>query len=253
AAIRSVTFTEATGFKAADSLGRPTDKLLQIVEDNPYYASYLMYHYGKEDARSPDPQGLKSSPHTTLADAIWKVDGQAMSDEIRLSTTLPDYPDLTITKIYRLGKKDYHIGLTLEIADHRREGDGKAVTFRYQMAGPHGTPLEGVWYSTVHRNALIGVADGRGTLWRELEDANRISMRQGGDRVDRDGTKFIQYAGVSTQYFAAVLVLDNEQKNLEKILAWARPTLEGLQKKGKVAAIAGAGKENDPHVVQLRS
>src|SRR5262249_15056591 len=74
-----------------------------------------------------------------------------------------------------------------------------------------------------------------------------------GDRVDRDGTKFIQYAGVSTQYFAAVLVLDNEQKNLEKILAWARPTLEGLQKKGKVAAIAGAGKENDPHVVQLRS
>src|SRR5262249_57885065 len=114
-------------------------------------------------------------------------------DEIRLSTTLPDYPDLTITKIYRLGKKDYHIGLTLEIADHRREGDGKAVTFRYQMAGPHGTPLEGVWYSTVHRNALIGVADGRGTLRRELEAANRNSLRKGAHRARRHRGSILPY------------------------------------------------------------
>jgi YidC/Oxa1 family membrane protein insertase len=254
AGIRSVTFTEASGFKAADALGRPTDKDLQIVQDDPYLPSYLMYHYGKEDARSPDPQGLKTPPHTTLADAIWKVDGQPTPDEIRLSTTLPEYPDLTITKVYRLGKKDYHIGLTLELTDHRREGDGKAVTFRYQFAGPHGTPLEGVWYSSVHRNAVVGVADARGSLWRELEDANRISLRQGGDRVDRDGDKFIQYAGVSTQYFAALIVLDNEQKNLDRILAWARPTLESAEKKGKVAGIIGDVKDKTkPVIVQLRS
>ena len=33
--------------------------------------------------------------------------------------------------------------------------------------------------------ALVAVADPRGSLWRELEDANRISFRQGGDKVER--------------------------------------------------------------------
>ena len=65
---------------------------------------------------------------------------------------------------------------------------------------------------------MIGVGDPRGSLWRDLEDANRISLRQGGDRVDRDGDKFIQYAGVSTQYFAALIDALQQQLSMGTVL-----------------------------------
>src|SRR5262249_20860943 len=114
AGVQQVTFNERlTGFLAADSLGRPTDRPLSLVEDDPYYPSYLMYHYPKGYAAEPDKEGAKTPPSPALAEAVWQVEGQPTPDEIRLTAAglLPDYPHLRITKIYHLGRKDYHVGL----------------------------------------------------------------------------------------------------------------------------------------------
>lgn len=233
AGLEKVSFTKVTGFLAADSLGRPTQKPLEIVEEDPIHPSYLVFHY---------PSIAADHPVTTLGEAIWQLEGQPSPEEVRFSTHVPDYPDLTITKTYRLGKKDYHIGLTLEIKDNRPAGKGKtSLPFRYQIEGPRGVPLEGIWYSTVYRNAVIGRADRRGSLWRDLEDSRRISVREGGDAVKRDGDKFIRYAGVMNSSFAALIVLDDQQKQPkpEQVLAWARATHETTETPGKIAAVNG--------------
>src|SRR5262249_37903610 len=63
AGVQQLTFNERlTGFLAADSLGRPTDRPLSLVEDDPYYPSYLMYHYPKGYAAEPDKEGAKTPP-----------------------------------------------------------------------------------------------------------------------------------------------------------------------------------------------
>jgi YidC/Oxa1 family membrane protein insertase len=225
--LRRVTFTKVTGFKAADSLGRPTDEPLHLIPDDPIHPSYLLYHYASAD---------DERPLLTLGERIWRIEGQPSPEEVRFSTTVPDH-DLTIIKTYRLSQKDYHIGMTLEIKSHRPQGKGKP--FRYQIEGPRGVPLEGVWYTTVYRNAVIGRADPRGSLWRDLEDSNRISIRQGGDKVVRDGDKFIRYAGVMNSYFAALIVQDDKQPRPEQVLAWARPTLETTETPGKILTLNG--------------
>src|SRR5207302_37072 len=81
--------------------------------------------------------------------------------------------------------------------------------------------------------------DKHGGLWRELEEASRISNRLGGDEV-LQGDGFLQYGGIVTQYFAALIVLDNKQEQgigQEKVLEWARPSLESTEKPGQVVEI----------------
>src|SRR5207253_1571644 len=92
---------------------------------------------------------------------------------------------------------------------------------RYQLTGAHGLPVEGEWYNMTPRSAVIGTLDKNGNLWRELEDAQRISTQLGGDRVVAQ-TNILHYAGILNQYFGSVIV----NKNENNVLEWARATLE---------------------------
>lgn len=228
-----------TRFQAANYLGEPEKRQLELVQDDPFLPSFLMYHFA-EDPPSPPVLGL--------GEKTWKLEGREQladgAEAVKFSVRVPGREDVKITKTYRLGPRDYHLGLTLEFERDGQGGDGKDSKFRYQLAGAHGLPVEGEWYTATFRNAMIGTLDARNNLWRDMQDAHRISHKLGGDRVpegDR-GDSMLQYAGVATQYFAAMIVVDDVQadKNVDrrKILAWARPTLESTERRGKILNIA---------------
>jgi YidC/Oxa1 family membrane protein insertase len=230
-------------FEAADWLGRPEKEPLELIQDDPILPSFLMYHF---------PTAKAERPEFTLGDRIWKLESQsaetADKQEVRFSTQVPGREYLRIHKIYRLEPGHYHLGLTLEITDERDpKGTNDLPTgFRYQLSGAHGLPIEGEWYTSVFRTAVIGTVDARNNLWRDVEDSMRISHRGGGERIPEGdlGESHLQYAGVMTQYFSSVLVVDDQPGNRaeggvdsRKILAWARPTQETSEKSGRIAKL----------------
>src|SRR5262249_30992922 len=125
-----------------------------------------------------------------------------------------------ITKTFSLAKGDYHVGLTIRL-ESLQKGENK---FRYQLAGAQGLPIEGEWYTYTLRNSMIGTVDKKGNTYRELEDSRQIAHKWGGERVIR-GDNRIQYGGVGVQYFASMIVVDDQQPKTD-FLEWARPTLE---------------------------
>lgn len=226
-------------FDAADRFGTPLNRPLDLIEEDPLYPSFLLYHYPMVEKGQP----TKFVPVLTLGQRIWSFDGNNTDadgvQEIRFSTRVPPpYAHLRIIKTFRLAPRDYHIGLGIEIQNV--DGKEDAPAFRYQFAGAHGVPIEGMWYATTYRNSFIGVVDGRNSLWRTMEDTQRITHRAGGEAVpDPDAPRqdsFIQYAGVADQYFASLIVTDDQQVppdeggvDKKDILAWGRPTLETSQ------------------------
>lgn len=235
-------------FKAANWLGQPTEEAMELIGDDPEVASFLMYHYPAEKEKDK-----WDNPVPSLGRQLWKAEPPAVLDngvqEFRFTTTVPEeaFKHLQITKIYRLGPRDYHLTMLLEIQDTRAAGAGvKAVPFQYQVAGAHGLPLEGSWYTSTYRDSLIGMVDSRGSLWRTKEEAMRVSIKKGGEAVpDRNagpGDSYLQYAGVVNQYFGSVIVVDDKQPpeeggggDMKKILRWARPTLESVEVAGKLS------------------
>ena len=199
AGVRRVTLNR---FKGSDYLGRSTGRALELVQDDPINPSFRMHHF-------TDPKA--TDPVLGLGERQWAFDGRKTledgSHEARFSTTLPGRESLRIAKVYRLAPKEYHITLLLEFKDERepKGADSGVIPLRYQLTGAHGLPIEGEWYTSTFRNALIGMLDSRGGLWREFEDSVRVSNHKGGDRVpagDLAGN-LLQYAGTANQYFAA--------------------------------------------------
>ncbi len=238
-------------FKAADRLGRPLNKSLDLIQDDPFRASFLLYHFPKvEEERAKRD---KFPPVPTLGERLWNLEDNHTNADgvqtVRFSTRVPPpYSHLVISKEYRLAKGDYHIGLSIMIEDTRRDEKGGAPpAFRYQLAGAHGLPIEGEWYATTYRNSFIGESAGRRFLSRTMEDARTISHRAGGQAVpdNPEAEVLIQYAGVADQYFASLIVVDDKQADKRdggvdatKILAWGRPTRETKQTKGIIRKIS---------------
>src|SRR5262249_28848956 len=107
----------------------------------------------------------------------------------------------------------------------------------------HGLPVEGAWYTSVFRNAVIGRLDKDNHLWRTLQDLKAISVKSGGDVVNRDDMEIL-YAGVLIQYFASVVVVDNQQVPGQKTSfpGRGRPTLESWHVRGTVKGSPKDGK-----------
>jgi len=239
-------------FMAADWQGRPTDRLLELIQDDEHAPSYRLYHY---------LQSKDDNPVDVLGERMWDFDkkhvekdkdGNDLYHEAHYSTSLPEF-DLKLVKIYRLAPKDYHIRLLLEMHDLRTDKDAKPTPYRYQISGAHGLPVEGEYFTSIFRNALMGMVDNSGSLVRAIDDSLRISQKRGGSTYPESkydlGQNFLQYAGSANQYFAAVILPDNEQPgkdkggvDYKKILAWARPTHETSEVKG---FILRPGKEPD--------
>jgi YidC/Oxa1 family membrane protein insertase len=190
------------------------------------HPSYVMYHYEKEN----DPQ-----PVDTLGTRVWRVvrnepatDGDSHLIAFQTELGAPFY--IQITKTYTLHRNDYHIGLSISIAPRERPAGAKVEQFRYQISGPRGMPIEGEWYTSTYRQGIVGWP---GT--RTLEDPRQVRQMSGSDPLRSAPSKPIRYAGVTTQYFASILAVDNIQPEGQQpdYIEYVRFTPEGPTNPGK--------------------
>lgn len=215
AGVQSLTLNR---FQGASDMGLPEEGPLHLLPArlNRLDPSNVLFHYHSAD---------DDRPVDTLGHLEWTVESTRTGpdQEIQEVVFRADLPgrDVRFFKVFSLGRGDYHLGLRVQVQNLGKEPQ----KVRYQLTSGHGLPIEGIWYTTMFRNALIGLVDAKGGLWREMQDAATISTQAGGNEV-RKGDKFIQYAGVAVQYFASVLVVDDRQEKKD-FLAWARPTVEG--------------------------
>lgn len=237
-------------FAAADKEGRPVwkDRDARIPEPlelipgnaNRQTPAFALYHF---DPRDPSDD----HPLDTLGHVLWSVvgdkdhpvvDEKAPDGRLRQRVTFQtEVAGVTIRKSFTLTEGDYHLGLEVSLARKEEAPADKEQPFRYQLAGAQGLPVEGVWYTSTFRNALIARVDQRGNVERDLQDLRQIIHWEGGKEVLREQGHNIRYAGVALQYFASVIAVDNEQKRVD-FLVKARPTLETAVTKGRIKSIA---------------
>ena len=136
---------------------------------------------------------------------------------------------LKFRKIYTLGPKDYHVGLRVEIeklnVPGAAKGQGKT---RLQITGPRGLPIEGEWYTSTYRVAVVGWWDKKGTPRRQYEDSASIGNKRGGEMVPRGDNQF-KYMVVANQYFASGVCVNDRAKEegaVENPWAYVRATTE---------------------------
>ena len=196
--------------------------------------SYTLLHYPTEG----DPTRLSNSaeamndkyPSPELAERDWAVAEDTQSDDgthrVAFETTLDAPYFLKLRKVFTLNATDYHAGFTVEIEalPGRKTREGR---FRYQIAGPHGIPIEGEWYAQTYRNVFVGTSTPTGGARRKVEDALAIQNAHGGLAVPR-GNDVISYAAVGNQFFASALALDPEQSREFRagMLEYVRPSRE---------------------------
>jgi YidC/Oxa1 family membrane protein insertase len=243
-------------FEAADAAGRPLPgQKLELVpeEENRDEPSNLLFHYLKSDPERPvDTLGREEwTPHVVVPDE-------------QVAFVYDKLPDVILTKTYTLKPGDYHVQLdvkverkvlpaafipTLQILPQPDVfsfvGQGFAlagkpntdpVTFQYQVSSAHGLPIEGKWYTTTFRNALVGQVDKDGYFWRNMQDLHAISHGLGGDPVLREEGKAIEYGGVTVQYFASVVVVSDKQPQ-RNFLIRAQPMIETIAVRGRIKTI----------------
>ncbi len=180
--------------------------------------SYTVFHYPVPEDKNPDP---------FLGTTNWTVVSEEHPDEgdhkVVFEKELGDPYFVKLRKTYTLGPRDYHIGLRVEIEKLSRPGAAKGKgQLRYQLSGPRGLPIEGEWYTSTYRVAIIGWTDAKGTPRRQYEDASSIGLKRGGEAVNRGENSF-KYAVVANQYFASGMAVDTAGKNP---WAYARATTE---------------------------
>jgi YidC/Oxa1 family membrane protein insertase len=240
AAVRSVLLNK---FLASDFMGKPTKDRLELVPDafNRREASYYLMHVPVGDPNE--------SPFEKLAIVQWKADAvksiklddgrERQVVTFRTTVQVPRVEgdkdkvvrmvNVHLAKTYTLTQGEYHLGLEVEMRTD--ETEPARTMFKYQLAGAHALPVEGKWYTNTFRNALIGVEKGN-SLLRDIQDLRQISLWGGGKPIGKEKEHFIRYAAVAVQYFASVIVVDDEQRE-QAYLAKARPTLESFVLKGR--------------------
>jgi YidC/Oxa1 family membrane protein insertase len=194
---------ELTHFKAANQMGQPVDEPLYLVRSaSDFGPSFVLDPVGDEQ----HPQPFHNLEWTVVSR---QTDPDSEKQEVVLSADVPGQ-DIRVIKTYILSRGDYHIGLTVEV--QLKNQATKPAKFSYALTGAHGLPIEGIWYTNTFRNALIGTVDASHHLWRDFQDSRTIDTAP--RKVEKTGKEgFIQYAGVANQYFASVIVVDNEQPN----------------------------------------
>ncbi|GIW79569.1 MAG: hypothetical protein KatS3mg105_1376 [Gemmatales bacterium] len=207
--------------------GLPSDpsRELELIPDTEFGAAHRLFHYA-----DPNAAVATANPLDTLGRLQWEVASVRKEEDQHTVVFTANVPgqDVRITKTYTLAKGTYHLGLTLKFENI---GTREVIPFRYQLAGAHGLPIEGVWYTYTYRNALVGLVDASGNFVERNEQQSRtIGIQEGG--VDIRGTpeRRILYAGVTSQFFTSLIVVDNEQEQGvdPNLFAWARPTVEGI-------------------------
>src|SRR5262249_8581647 len=127
---------------------------------------------------------------------------------------------------------DYHLGLEVKLRNL-----GGDTTFKYQLTGAHGMPIEGRWYTGKFRDVLVAKVDGYGNVQRHIYDSRELSQNGGvNDRPPRRPGERLRYAADAIQYFAAAIVVSDDQEN-QDFLDVARPTSQRYMTRGVVKSV----------------
>lgn len=212
-----------------------TEEQRQELSHDELLPSFLLYHYSRPNEERPENTLGEANWELVNRDAfqktnqgeraIWTPKETRDVQEVSFETKLPEF-GLKIVKTYTLQKGHYHLGLKVRF--ERLPGTNTAP-FRYQLAGGHGLPIEGHWYTSVYRNAIFGYLDGNSPA-RHLEDARSIHHNSGSEKFTKTSDRRFQYAATAIQYFASAICIDDEQPNANFVEA-VRATAEGVKKK----------------------
>ena len=211
-----------TKFRGADRMGRPEDGPLELVpedvnQDDP---SNVLFHY----AHVNDDRPLE-----TLGKTDWTLEKESTKERAIFSIDLAEL-GVRVSKIYTLKADEYHIGLEVKL--QRLQPGKEPLKFRYQLTSGHGLPIEGDWYTNVYRNGVVGRQADRNNFYRDLEDSRSIALKEGGRAVLKPEREIIRYAGIMVQYFAGLIVVDDQQDR-QDFLEHARSTPEGVRNEKK--------------------
>ena len=221
-----------TSFEAADDYGRPAigpdgkPLPLQLVRPGDT-TSFALYHYATADKDEEHPLDTLGLRNWTIA----KEDTANEEQVVAFATELPEY-GIHLVKTFTLKPGQYHLGLTVRI--ERLPGAKDPKPFRYQLAGGRELPIEGIWYTSIFRNALFDWVEPNGSNSRNLFDNRSIALTGGSDRIQRTGPR-LQYAAVADQYFTSAIAVDNQQAPGQKsdFIEFVRATVEGEPDKAK--------------------
>ncbi|WP_435007245.1 membrane protein insertase YidC [Tundrisphaera lichenicola] len=101
---------------------------------------------------------------------------------------------VTVTKTYRIWKGQD--GFEVELKFSGQE-DAK---FSYRLFGPHGIPIEGLWYTSTFRDVFVGQVKGASTDVATLSSSDVVKYEN--DPAYRYSALPLKFAGVENQYFA---------------------------------------------------
>ncbi len=231
AGVRSVLLNK---FSRMDQDGRPAPGLFELIpgDDHRNIPANVLYHF---------PDLISDRPVDELGRVVWKasavraekVDDGRSRQIVEFTTQVAG---VEIVKRFSLTEREYHLGLELQFT-RKEEFAGKGANrFRYQLTGAHGLPIEGKWFTNFFRTSLIG-QEYRNTIFRDFQDVRQIGVWGGGEVVNREENKFFRYAGIAVQYFASVVVVD-QQENQTPRIARVRPTLERGVTRGTLKSVA---------------
>ncbi len=175
-------------------------------------ASYTITHYPTA------PTGDNERPLIDLTSRTWKLVGEkAGTDEtpgeVVFETTLGEPFFTRIRKTFSLGKLDFHVRMKLEFFAAAGRTD-KSPELYYQIAGPRNVPIEGEWYSGVHRNAIVGCKSSNGSAYRAIADAAHIVTESGTEKYKANSSAVpgdFTFTAVVNQFYAAALCIDPDQ------------------------------------------
>ena len=108
---------------------------------------------------------------------------------------------IVVTKTYRLFPDTD--GFELEI---KFESPGQDRSTVYHLLGPHGIPIEGIWYTGTFREVFFGQLTAPGQIKVDTHSASDIASAK--DSSIDNTEKPIRFAGVENQYFATFLEPD---------------------------------------------
>ncbi len=182
-------------------------------------------------SQKPSRDGDELSEFAALRDSTWQL-AQPNANEVvftkRVKVSASEGDELEFVKRFRLGTPDpsaevpqefaaYHVQMNVEI----RNLGSQPQTVSYVQDGPNGLPLEGWWYTNkIHPS--WGSAGARDVIWRvngkrhSLRSASQIYKQAEEDSeyplvsvlTDNPAAseRTLDYVGVDTQYFSAVLI-----------------------------------------------
>lgn len=110
-----------------------------------------------------------------------------------------------VIKRYSLPEGGYLIDMELEF---RNRTDKPIEALIYNMEGPHNLPLEGEWYTQYFRRTASLVTSKSGTPYIDEQLAPSI-FANGKGTVLAAVESPVKYAGVAVQYFASVVIQDD--------------------------------------------